>query len=102
MLFYNVNYLIIYNFIIVCYIIYRTINIKMSGYVVLSYVYNSYNFYELQAYSTTVKNKHLTQPLLLQMHTEVCRGEVNEIWNLFLNISEKRKGKTKENQKMAK
>ena len=50
MLFYNVNYLIIYNFIIVCYIIYRTINIKMSGYVVLSYVYNSYNFYELQAY----------------------------------------------------
>ena len=50
MLFYNVNYLIIYNFIIVCYIIYITINIKMSVYVVLSSVDNSYNFYELQAF----------------------------------------------------
>ena len=50
MLLYNVNYVIIYNFITVYIISITIINIKMSGYIVLSYVYNLYNFYELQTY----------------------------------------------------
>lgn len=32
------------------------------------------------------------------MHTEECRGDVNEIWNLFLNISEKKEKKEGKNE----
>ena len=57
MLLYNVNYVIIYNFITVYIISITIINIKMSGYIVLSCVYNLYNFYELQTFQQKLKKK---------------------------------------------